>query len=86
FVKQYADIVGLDGEELLEVHLNETSKEASEEFAEQVNVAPTRTQGKSEGFLDNISEYLPTILIFLLVIAIVVVIYIALRQTDNAND
>lgn len=86
FVKQYADIVGLDGEELLEGHLNETSKEASEEFAEQVNVAPTRTQGKSEGFLDNISEYLPTFLIFLLVIAIVVVIYIALRQTDNAND
>ena len=86
FVKQYADIVGLDGEELLEVHLNETSKEASEDFAEQVNVAPTRTQGKTEGVLSNISEYLPTLLIFLLVAAIVVVIYFALRQADSAND
>ena len=86
FVKQYADIVGLDGEELLEGHLNESSKEASEEFAEQVNVAPTRTQGKSEGVMSNIGEYLPTLLIFLLVAAIAVVIYFAWRQTDNAND
>lgn len=86
FVKQYADIVGLDGEELLEGHLNQTSKEASEEFAEQVNAAPTRTQGKSEGVMSNLSEYLPTLLIFLLVAAIVVVIYFAWRQADSAND
>lgn len=86
FVKQYADIVGLDGEELLEGHLNQTSKEASEEFAEQVNMAPTRTQEKSEGVMSNLSEYLPTLLIFLLVAAIVVVIYFAWRQADSAND
>ena len=66
FVKQYADIVDLDGEELLEEHLTETSKEASEEFAENVNVVPTRTEGKQEGFLSDITEYLPMILIFLL--------------------
>src|SRR5699024_3868414 len=67
-------------------HLNQTSKEASEEFAEQVNVAPTRTQEKSEGVMSNLSEYLPTLLIFLLVAAIVVVIYFAWRQADSAND
>src|SRR5699024_12342076 len=35
FVKQYADIVDLDGEELLEEHLTETSKEASERSEER---------------------------------------------------
>lgn len=86
FVKQYADIVGLDGEALLEEHLTETSKEASEEFAESVNVAPTRTQGKEENFLSSISEYLPTILIFLLVATIFIVIYFAFKQYDPAKD
>lgn len=86
FVKQYADIVSLDGEALLEEHLTETSKEASEEFAESVNVAPTRTQGKEENFLSNVSEYLPTILIFLLVATIFIVIYFAFRQYDPAED
>ena len=83
FVKQYADIVGLDGEELLQEHLGETAKVATEEFAETVNVSPTRAQGKQRGFLDNLGEYLPTLLIFLLVAAIAVVIYIAWRQADN---
>ena len=86
FVKQYADIVGLDGEKLLEENMDQTSKEASEEFAESVNVAPTRsTQGKKNDFLNDFNEHLPTILIFLLVAAIFVVIYIAWRQTDGGN-
>ena len=85
FVKQYADIVDLNGEELLEEHLTETSKEASEEFAEKVNVAPTRTEGKQENILNEITEYLPMILIFLLVATIIVVIYFAFRQY-NPDD
>lgn len=89
FVKQYADIVGLDGEELLEEHLSETPEEASEEFAENVNVSPTRTQVKEEGIFDRISEYLPTILIFLLVAAILIAIYFAFRNmpaSDNGEN
>ncbi len=87
FVKQYADIVGLDGEQLLEENMEQTSKEASEEFAESVNVAPTRsTQSKSDHFLSDFSEYIPTILIFLLVAAIFIVIYVAWRQTDGSTD
>ena len=59
---------------------------SSEEFAESVNVAPTRsTQSKSDHFLSDFSEYIPTILIFLLVAAIFIVIYVAWRQTDGAN-
>lgn len=86
FIKQYADIVGLDGEALLLDSSNQTSKEASEEFAESVNVAPTRsTQGKQTGFLNVLTDNLPTILIFLLVAAIFIIIYIAFRQTDNPD-
>lgn len=83
FVKQYADIVGLDGEELLAEHLNETSQEASETFAENVTVPATRsTQSRNNGLLNTIQDNLPTILIVLLVVAIFGVIYYAWRQAD----
>jgi len=86
FIKQYADIVGLDGEKLLEEHVNQSSKDASEEFAENVNVAPTRSgQGDRSGFLDDLTENLPTILIFLLVAAIFIMIYFAWQQDGNGN-
>lgn len=87
FIKQYADIVGLDGENLLEENLDQTSQEASVEFAESVNVPPARrTASKRSGFLSDFSEYLPTILIFLLVAAILLVIYFAWRQVDTPNS
>ena len=86
FVKQYADNVGLDGEELLEEHLNETAKEASEEFAENVTVPPSRsTQGRTSGPFNALQDNLPTILIILFVIAIFGVIYFAFRQADLSN-
>ena len=86
FVKQYADHVGLDGEELLEEHLNETSKDASEEFAENVTVPPSRsTQGRTGGPFNALQDNLPTILIILFVIAIFGVIYFAFRQADLSN-
>lgn len=87
FIKQYADIVGLDGEKLLNENTDQTTQEASEEFAESVNVAPTRsTPSKRSGFLSDFSEYLPTILIFLLVAAILLVIYFAWRETDTPGE
>ena len=89
FVKQYADIVGLDGEELLDQHLDEvSSEEVSEEFAESISSSPSRVQGKKENFLTKIGDQIPTILIFILVAAILVVIYFAFRQTgvNEAND
>ena len=86
FIKQYADIVGLDGENLLEENLDQSSQEASVEFAESVNVPPARrTASKRSGFLSDFSEYLPTVLIFLLVAAILLVIYFAWRQMDTTD-
>ena len=87
FIKQYADIVGLDGEKLLEENLDQSSQEASVEFAESVNVPPARrTASKRSGFLSDFSEYLPTVLIFLLVAAIFLVIYFAWREIDKPDS
>src|SRR5699024_7595769 len=85
FVKQYADIADLDGEELLEEHLTETSKEASEEFAEIVDDAPVRAGEIRAGLFVDITEYLPMIFLFLVVATIIVVIYFAVGQDKPAH-
>lgn len=86
FIKQYADIVGLDGEELLDEHMPKSTQKANEELAEKVNVPVSRTKVKRSGILDEISEHLPTILIFLLVAAILIGIYFAFRQMDTVDE
>lgn len=87
FVKQYADIVDLDGEVLLDEHLDEvSSEEVSEEFAESISSSPTRTKVEKDNLLTALRDQLPTILIFILVAAILVVIYFAFRQTGINDD
>lgn len=85
FIKQYADIVDLDGEELLKEQPETTPEEAQEEFSESVSAAPTRTQETGTDFLKNIQEYIPMILIFLLVLAIGIVIFFAFRQGGSGS-
>lgn len=85
FIKQYADIVDLDGEELLKEQPETTPEEAQEEFSESVSAAPTRTKETGTDFLKNIQEYIPMILIFLLVVAIGVVIFVAFRQGGSGS-
>lgn len=86
FVRQYADIVGLNGDELLEQHLTEiSSDEVNEEFTESISSSPSRVKGKKDSFLNTINDQLPTILIFILAAAILVIIYFAFRGW-GAND
>lgn len=86
FVKQYADIVGLDGEELLDEYYQVSAEEVSEEFAESLSASPSRVQGKRSSFLGNMGEQLPTIFLFLLVAMILVIIYFAFRRITPADD
>lgn len=85
FVKQYADIVGLDGEELLDEYYQVSADEVSEEVAESISAAPSRIQGKKTDFLGNIGEQLPTLFIFLLVAMILIIIYFAFRKTTPVD-
>ncbi|MDN6195936.1 MAG: DUF4115 domain-containing protein [Atopostipes suicloacalis] len=88
FVRQYADIVGLNGEELLDENLEVSSKEINEEFAESMSSSPTRQKVEKKNVLATVKEQLPTILIFVLVAAILIIIYFAFRQTgvDENQD
>lgn len=85
FVKQYADIVGLDGEELLDQYYQVSAEEVSEEFAESISASPSRVQVKKGNVLNNVGEQLPTFFIFLLVAMILIIIYFAFRRATPAD-
>lgn len=89
FIRQYADIVGLNGDDLLDEHLQVSSEEVSEEFAESMSSSPSRSKIGENNFWTTIKEQLPTILIFILVAGILTIIYFAFRQTtveDNGDS
>lgn len=89
FIRQYADIVGLNGDDLLDEHVQVSSEEVSEEFAESMSSAPSRSKIGKNNLWTTIKEQLPTILIFILVAAILTIIYFAFRQTtveDNGDS
>lgn len=86
FIKQYADTVGLDGEQLLKNH-SDIPKAKNEEYSEKVRTTQTRTKPKSSSIVDTIQDSLPTILIILLVLAIAVVFYWAVfKGADDNSD
>lgn len=89
FIKQYADTVGLNGDQLLEEYDDTVPHTHDEEFVEKVSSSQTRSGNKKQdSFLEKIQDHLPTILIVLLVIAIVVAIYVAVTNSasDNADE
>ncbi|WP_225744416.1 helix-turn-helix domain-containing protein [Marinilactibacillus sp. Marseille-P9653] len=85
FIKQYADTVGLDGEQLLKDH-SDIPAPKSEEITEQVRTTQTRTKPKENGMMSTIQDSLPTILIILLVLGIALAFYIAVSSNSGDND
>ncbi|MFC6464775.1 RodZ domain-containing protein [Marinilactibacillus sp. GCM10026970] len=85
FIKQYADTVGLDGEQLLKDH-SDIPAPKSEEITEQVRTTQTRTKPKENGMMSTIQDSLPTILIILLVLGIALAFYIAVSSNSGNND
>lgn len=86
FIKQYADTVGLNGEELLKEHTEYIPQAKDEEYTEKVKSTQTRTKEKQGGFLQTIQESLPTILIVLLVLAIMVAVYLVWAQQAGLDN
>nr|WP_208559136.1 helix-turn-helix domain-containing protein [Marinilactibacillus kalidii] len=85
FIKQYADTVGLDGEQLLKDHADIAAPK-SEEITEQVRTTQTRTKPKENGMISTIQDSLPTILIIVFVVAIALAFYFAVRGTSGSNE
>ena len=86
FIKQYADTVGLNGDQLLEEYDDTVPHTHDEEFVEKVSSSQTRSGSKKQNsFLEKIQDNLPTILIVLLVLAIVVAIYVAVANSAGNN-
>lgn len=88
FIKQYADIVGLDGAELLENHEVEALENSPEEETEAIRPTINPKAKKAEEWKTRAQELLPTVLIVLLVLAIVIAIYFAWRKSaaSSANN
>lgn len=86
FIKQYADTVGLNGEELLKEHTEYIPEAKDEEYTQKVKSTQTRSKAKQGGFIQTVQESLPTILIVLLVLAIMVAIYLAWTQNAGPAD
>ena len=87
FIKQYADTVGLNGDQLLEEYTDAVPHTHDEEYVEKVSTDQTRSGKNPENiFLTKVQDYLPTILIGILAVAIVAAIYFAVIKTNNQGD
>ncbi|MBD5069695.1 MAG: helix-turn-helix domain-containing protein [Lactobacillus sp.] len=89
FIKQYAETVGLDPEELL-TKLDEQKNETSE--SEEKATAKTRTEAvKREEkpvspLLEKVIRYLPTFIILVIVVAILSTIYVFALGDRSRNE
>lgn len=87
FIKQYADTVGLNGDQLLEEYTDAVPHTHDEEYVEKVSTDQTRSGKNTENvFLAKVQNYLPTILIGILAVAIIAAIYFAVIQTNNQGS
>ncbi|WP_423189751.1 helix-turn-helix domain-containing protein [Alkalibacterium sp. f15] len=86
FIKQYADSVGLNGEALIQEHMDalpQTQNNTS--YTKSVDKSQTRSKSKKSGFVATLRDSLPTLLIIILVIAIIFAIYLAVTTVDNSD-
>lgn len=88
FIKQYADSVGLNGEELINNHMDSLPQVSETTYSKNVQNTQTRSKTKRSGFMATVQDSLPTILIVLLVIAIIFAIYLAVTSGagNGGND
>lgn len=82
FIKQYADTVGLNGDQLLSEYTDFIPAPNDKHYAEKVAAKQTRSGNKKENVVGNFQNHLPTILVVLLVLAIGSAIYFAITRTN----
>lgn len=83
FIKQYAEAVGLDSDEMLSMYKNTSPEVSSEEEAGQ-RASSTLTRKRGLKNNDQLNEMMPKIIVALFIIVIVVVIW-TLYQGSSKN-
>lgn len=82
FIKQYAEAVGLEIEELLEEFKQEIPNQPKEEVAQSISQSPTRRKLNSRS-TSRLLETMPKIIVALFIIVILVAIWFLYQQKAN---
>lgn len=84
FIKEYAQAVGLDPNDVLDDHQEEIPS-TEEENVQYSRIQRTRKESKSEKE-SRTSSIIPTITVILLIIGIIVVAWFFIRESSSPND
>lgn len=85
FIKQYAEAVGLDSEELLITYKLDVPKTSKEEVTQSIQSTPSRrkiSRSSSNRFMEN----MPKIIVGLFIIVLFVTFWILIQQKLNKDD
>ena len=84
FIKQYAEAVGLNGDELLETYRSEVPSPSNEEVTKNIPVTPSRsTLGRRSS--GRFMEIFPMIIVALFIIAIIVIVWTLWQSAPQDN-
>lgn len=83
FIRQYAEAVGLDPEELMEEYKNELPSSSEEEYVQYTRLQKHKDEAsnKSSAFF----TFLPKIIIFILIVGIIAVAYVFYQSTIDTK-
>lgn len=84
FIKQYADAVGLDAEELLETYKSELPGTPNNQVSQSMTSSPSRRK-VSKGPSTKMMEAMPKIIVGLFIIVIIVVIWVLMQNRNSAG-
>ncbi|EFI70342.1 hypothetical protein BFZC1_01722 [Lysinibacillus fusiformis ZC1] len=82
FIKQYAEAVGLDAEEILETYKNELPSTPNDQVSQSITNSPSRRK-VTKGPSNKMMEAMPKIIVALFIVVIIVVIWV-LWQSKNS--
>ena len=83
FIKQYADAVGLNAEEILETYKNELPGTSNNQVSQSMTNSPSRRK-ISKGPSTKMMEAMPKIIVGLFIIVIIVVIWVLMQSKNSA--
>lgn len=83
FIKQYADAVDLNAEEILETYKSELPGTSNNQVSQSITNSPSRRK-ITKGPSTKMMEAMPKIIVGLFIIVIIVVIWVLMQSKNNA--